>query len=316
MPNGLFYDIMKGGNSLREQYMRRDAFYSAHPAVNLAFFLAVTLITAFVLHPVISGISLFAACIYAVWLKGRKALLFGLCAVLPLILLVGLINALFNHAGVTPLFYFRNGNAVTLEAVLYGVNSGCMFAALLYWCYCLTSVMTGDKYVYLFGKIAPTLSLLFSMVLRFVPRLFARIKEVSAAQRSVAPELKKDPVSAIKHGLSVLSVTVTWSLESAVTSSDSMHSRGYGLKGRTAYALYRFDGRDGWLSAVIAASLAVSIAAIALKEIRFRYYPSIAYSGGSPLAWAGYAAFFILCTTPVLLNLKEAIEWRILRSRI
>ena len=46
--------------------MRSDAFGKIYPAVELAFFIAVMLITAFVLHPVITGISLLSACAYAV----------------------------------------------------------------------------------------------------------------------------------------------------------------------------------------------------------------------------------------------------------
>lgn len=151
--------------------MRRDSFYSVHPTVNMVFFITVMLTTALVLHPVLTGISFISALIYMVFLKGRKAVVFGLAFVLPLILAVAVINPLFNHGGVTVLFYLNNGNAITLEAVLYGVNSACMFAALVMWFYCLNCVMTSDKYVYLFGRAIPALSLVFSMVLRFIPRL-------------------------------------------------------------------------------------------------------------------------------------------------
>ena len=37
---------------------------------------------------------------------------------------------------------------------------------------------------------------------------------------------------------------VTWSLESAIDTADSMRSRGYGEPGRTAFSIYRFDDRD------------------------------------------------------------------------
>ena len=44
---------------------------------------------------------------------------------------------------------------------------------------------------------------------------------------------------------------LTWSLENAIETADSMKSRGYGLPGRTAFSIYRFDDRDkmalGWL---------------------------------------------------------------------
>lgn len=282
----------------------------------MLFFILVTVTTALVLHPVITGISLAAACAYAILIKGRKALIFCLAFVLPLILIVALLNPLFNHAGVTPLFYLKNGNAVTLEAIIYGINSACMFAALVLWFFCLSACMTSDKYVYLFGKAIPTLSLVFSMVLRFVPRLFTRIREVSNAQKSVAPEFKRSPANALRHGVSVISSTVSWALESAVNASDSMKSRGYGLPGRTSYSLYRFDSRDAALSVILGVCFILSAAAMTLKHIRFRCYPSILFIGTDALAAAGYAAFALFCAAPVILNLKEDIEWRFLRSRI
>ena len=296
--------------------MRRDTFYSVHPAVAFAFFTAVMLITAFVLHPVITGISLVCALAYAVVITGGRAVKFALFAALPLIILVSLLNPLFNHEGVTPLFCLWNGNAVTLEAIVYGLVSACMFAALIIWFYCMHAVMTSDKLIYLFGRVLPALSLIFSMVLRFVPRLVGRIREVSAAQRSVAPPMGKSVVKGVRHGISVLSVTVTWALESAVIMSDSMRSRGFGGRGRTSYALFRFTVRDAVTLAAVGALTAVSAALIAAKKIDFRFYPSIKCAPAGPLTALGFAAFAALCLLPVFLNIKESISWRIISSRL
>lgn len=296
--------------------MQKDAFYSVHPAVNLLFFAAVMLMTAFVLHPVITGISLLAACVYAAFLKGRKALLFELCGMLPFILIVALINALFNHAGVTALFYFRNGNAVTLEAVCYGVVSACMFAALIVWFACLNSVMSSDKFVFLFGRIVPALSLVFSMALRFVPRFTKRIGMASSAQRSIEPDFGKNPVKAVKHGLSVVSITTSWALESAVDISNSMKARGYGTGGRTSFSIFRFDKRDAALTAALVICFAACAALMALKKVFFRFYPSIKHGGFGPLAVICFILFFAMCFMPVILNVLEALKWRALRSRI
>ena len=296
--------------------MQKDAFYTAHPAVNLIFFLTVLLITAFVLHPVITGISFVSAFCYAVYLKGRQALRFTALFVLPVMLFVAVINPLFNHAGTTALFYFKNGNAVTLEAVLYGVVSAAMFAALLLWFMCLNSVMTSDKYVCLFGRAIPALSMLFSMALRFVPRFTQRISQVSEAQRSLSGQEGNSIVKRVSHGLSVISMTVTWALESAVGVSDSMRSRGYGLKGRTSFSIFRFDKRDVLLAVMITVFGAAAIAAMALKNISFRFYPSIKYSCSGVLGAVGCAAFLLLTLLPVLLNVEESIKWRALRSGI
>lgn len=37
---------------------------------------------------------------------------------------------------------------------------------------------------------------------------------------------------------------VTWALENAIETADSMKGRGYGLPGRTAFSIFRFDRRD------------------------------------------------------------------------
>lgn len=296
--------------------MRRDAFYSVHPAVSFAFFAAVMLVTAFVLHPVVTGASLAASCAYTVFLKGRRSVPFLFGAVVPFIIIVAALNPLFNHAGVTPLFYLWNGNAVTLEAVIYGAVSSCMFAALILWCSCMNSVMSSDKYVHLFGRIIPVLSLVFSMVLRFVPRFFARIKQVSNAQAGLSKPFGKNPLKAVSLGLGVISATVTWALEGGVTMADSMKSRGYGLPGRTSYSLFRFDRRDVILSVLFLALLAAAVVSAACGGMDFRFYPSIKYSGFGLLSAMGCAAFALLTLTPVLMNIVERIRWQTSVSRI
>ena len=45
--------------------------------------------------------------------------------------------------------------------------------------------MTSDKFVYLFGRVIPALSLVLSMTLRFVPKFKAQLQTVMEAQRCV-----------------------------------------------------------------------------------------------------------------------------------
>lgn len=61
----------------------------------------------------------------------------------------------------TPLF-FLNGNPVTLEAVLYGLDIAAMLVAVMYWFKCYNHIMTSEKILFLFGKVIPKLSLLLS----------------------------------------------------------------------------------------------------------------------------------------------------------
>lgn len=116
--------------------------------------------------------------------REEKAILSDMGFYLPLFLLVAVTNPLFSHNGVTPLF-FMNGNPVTLEAVVYGVFISVMVVGVLFWCKCYNEIMTEDKFLYLFGRIIPKMSLVLSMALRFVPMFKRQMKNVSRAQKAM-----------------------------------------------------------------------------------------------------------------------------------
>lgn len=122
----------------------------------------------------------------------------------------------------------------------------------------------------------------------------------------------------IKYGLQMLSILVTWSLENAIETSDSMRSRGYGLRGRTAFSVYRFTKRDCCLGTLMAGLFTVFTAGCASGAAYAVYDPRIVLAGftvqGSTapvsvtpwLAGATYLCFGIFCFLPVMLELYES----------
>ena len=138
-----------------------DAFSHLHPAASFVFFAAVITLTMLYMHPVLLIISLTAAAGY-VWHFGKT-----LIYLVPFLLFMSALNALFNHAGVTPLFYLSNGNAVTKESLTFGFYASVMFSAVILWFECFNVVMTSDKLLCLFGRLSPSVSLLLSMALRW-----------------------------------------------------------------------------------------------------------------------------------------------------
>ncbi len=138
----------------------RDSFSGYHPAVGFLFFTLVLLFTMFLFHPVFLFLSLAGAVSYAVYLNGKKAARL-LLMLLPLLLITAGIGAAFNHEGVTILAYFRNGNPLTLESIAAGLAAAVMLVAAVCWFSCYSAVMTTDKFLYLFGRVIPALSLLF-----------------------------------------------------------------------------------------------------------------------------------------------------------
>lgn len=77
-------------------------------------------------HPVFICISYAGALSYSVFLLGgKRTLRQSFLFTLPSLLIVALLNPLFNHYGVTMLYYVESsGNWITLEALVYGVVLG------------------------------------------------------------------------------------------------------------------------------------------------------------------------------------------------
>ncbi len=296
-----------GGVGVRD----RDAFSGYHPAVNLLFFGEVLAFTMFFIHPAGLAVSFCAAVGYSVWLNGGKAAAFQLKFTLPMMVVAALVNPAFNHRGATILTYFPSGNPLTLESILYGLAAAGMLGAVVTWFQCLSEVMTADKFVYLFGRIIPAMSLVLSMTLRFVPRFAAQFREVCQAQAGAGRDVSTGPVfRRVRNALTVLSILITWSLENAIETADSMKSRGYGLPGRTAFSIYRFQDRDKAALAWLASWGFYTFCAWGVGGTAWTFFPQIAAAPVSPLTvsfWVGYLA---LCATPLLVNGWETLSWK------
>ncbi len=298
-----------------------DAFSRCHPVLNFFYFGVVLVFTMFNQHPVFLGISYIAALSYSFILNGvKKTMKQSFLFTLPGLLIVALLNPMFNHYGVTMLYYIESsGNWVTLEALVYGVVLGAVMFVVIQWFSCYNQIMTSDKFVYLFGRIIPALSLVLSMALRFVPRFMAQLKIIRNGQKSMGRDTSNgNLISRARHGLNILSILITWALENAIETSDSMRSRGYGLHGRTAFSIYSFTKRDKILGIVMVGLFALITAGCARGAVFAQYDPRILLAGftiqgrTAPvscsvlLAIATYTAFGFFCFLPVILDLAEA----------
>lgn len=294
-----------------------DAFFKLHPAVNFIFFAFVLALSMFVMNPVCLALSLVCAFVNAVYLNGLRTIKLCLKFILPMVLLIVLINPVFNHQGVTILTYFPWDNPLTLESIVYGIASAALLSSVVLWFSVFNSVMTSDKIVYLFGKIIPSLSLVLSMSLRFVPKFSAQLKNVRNAQRCIGRDVcDGSAVSRMKNGIRIISIMLSWSMENAIETADSMKSRGFGLKGRTAYSIYKFDRRD-LVVLIIVALLGVSVSVSAIMGvIDFTYYPSIKGSLTDVPSLIVFFLYGILMLIPTILNIGEGIKWKRLRSVI
>lgn len=286
-------------------------FKAYHPINGMLYFIAVIGFSTVFMHPASLAFSLvgsFAMCFFT---RGVGRTVRALAYMLPVALLAAVINPAFNHRGVTVLAYLPSGNPLTLESIVYGLAASAMIVSVILWFSCLGEIMTSDKIIYLFGRVIPSLSLIFSMTLRFVPRLLLQLKDISRSQRCVGRgDVGKGVLERARGGLSVISALTTMALENSVETADSMKARGYGLPGRTAFSIFRFDRRDAvFLSVTVILSVYIIVGGI-FDGMYCRYFPSVKLSGASMFEISVFAAYFVLCMLPCVIELWEVIRWR------
>ena len=295
----------------------RDSFSGFHPIINFLYFALVIGFSMFLSSPVCIAISLVGALAYRLYLDGRRALRTALMYLLPLMVMTALVNPAFNHEGATILAYLPSGNPLTLESVLYGAAAAGMLIAVISWFSCYTAVMSSDKFVYLFGRIIPALSLVLSMTLRFVPKFTAQFRVVSQAQKCVGRDTENGTLlRRMKNAVTVLSIMITWALENAIETADSMKSRGYGLPGRSAFSIYRFDDRDRlallWL---VFCGMLVGCGAAA-GGLYWRWFPTVKHGPVNALTVCFYAVYLALCLTPVLIDRMADRVWHRMQTEV
>lgn len=113
----------------------------------------------------------------------------------------------------------------------------------------------------------------------------------------------------------LISILITWTLENFVESSDSMKCRGYSLKGRTSFSIYRFDNRDRSFVIAIFLLLIITVCGWALDQTSIHYNPQIIMTGITFMSYIFYAAYGILLLLPMILQIAGERKFERLRAR-
>lgn len=291
-------------------------FYRAHPLLNFLYFVFVIGVSMFAMHPVFLAVSFVCSWSYSVVLLGKKSLRFNLLILIPSVILMTLLNTLNVHNGVTVLFYL-NDNRITLEAILYGLASSVLLTNVIVWFRCFSAIITADKFIYLFGRVAPAIALTLSMIMRYIPLLQNRFKEISMGQRCMGRVSKgRSLLQKIRLYGKEISILIAWSLEASIESADSMEARGYGLHGRTSFHLFRLVKQELWLMAGMAVLGGVTVAACAMGKLNIYYYPTIILKALDPMQWISLIAYVVLMLIPLVMDVRGWKTWNCLYAKI
>ena len=290
-------------------------FDSYHPMINLIYFVGAITCTICFQQPVFLAISFLCAFVYFVKLRGVKALLLNL-AFSVFAAGYAVWYAYYNHFGVTNLRVNFIGNHITLESLVYGLVLGITIAAVLMWCCCIFTLITADKIVYLFGRVSPKLSLFLSILLRTVPRVKTRAVRIEVSREGIGRGIRQGNIlQKLLHFFSLVSILITWTLEDFVESAASMKSRGYSLKGRTAFSIYRFDNRDRGFVIAFFLCLTFVLMAVLFGQTDIYYNPEIVMNRITPVSYVFYGGYTVFLLLPMGLQMAGEYRFRKLRKK-
>lgn len=290
-------------------------FETYHPFINFIYFIAVLMLILLCNNMIILVLWIIFAVLFLGCHRKKSVIYKTISGILLLIGGMACMNPLISHNGVTILF-FMNGKAVTCEAVIYGGYIGLLLSAMLLWSSCFNEVMTSDKIIYVTGRVLPHLALVISMTMRFIPLFKRKASEVYAYQKINMKKNRPSYVDKLLLGMKTFSIIMTWSFENALDTADSMKSRGYGIRKRTSYSIYRFTLRD---TMVLVFLLTIGIAIMVLwkdSDMKFIFYPVFV----SPEWNSRNILIYCLCGgiagIPWIFEMKEKMIWKYYRSGI
>lgn len=290
--------------------------HSFHPLVCFLYYMGATALVMLYKHPVFLFVGVIVVILLNLSLDRGKALRSWLASMIMLSLFFLLLNPLINRRGTHILFYF-NDNPVTFESIIYGVilALSLFFIMALFTSYNL--VLTAEKFLFLFSKWLPQWSLLTMLSMRFVPLLKRRLREIETVQKGKGLSVNNGTLKQrVTSGIQLVQVLLTWSLEEAIQTADSMAARGYGLKKRTRYTPYRMQLKD-WVALfylILIGSLSLfgwwlGDGVLMISPI----FESIVIQGRE---WFYLIVFTAFIGFPLSIEAKEALLWHYWKSRI
>lgn len=329
-----------------------DEFSRYHPVVNLIFYLLVLGTTMFQMSVGLVFISLFSAVVYYFMLKKTEGLKY--CAVVVGIIIVSaIINPLFSHKGGTLLFYLFTGNPVTLESIIYGLISAIIIGAMLLWFSTFNQVMGVERILGAIGKVLPNVSLLITMIMRFIPQYTRHQRKVSMVNKvnkrnygekinllnrektekendieARKKQKKKNDIEACtkqknKNGIdkiidSIKEGSRTFSITTTWALENSIYTAD-SMKARGFGTGRRTNysnykfQKRDYLLMGWLVILWLVVVFSLEREKVYTYYYPFIQVKNNVVV---YLIYGLLCLTPVLINVKEEIRWLILKSRI
>ena len=292
-----------------------SGFRSLHPSAALVYFVGLLLFATLLFHPLFLLTELVSILALLILQGLGRQLLKGLPFYLLIAGSVVVWNPLFSHRGSHILFYAFD-QPITLEAVLYGLMMMLVLLTITFIFLSYNFTLSTDRFMYLFGTAAPRSALLILMSLRFVPLFQRRLGQITLIQSTRGIDVSSGKLrKRMSDGMTLLKVLLTWSLEEALQTADSMKARGYGIRKRSNYGVFKLDRRDVIAMIFLGVSGLVTLIFSMQDYGMVQIYPRLqapVFTGGDAVM---YISFCIFLWIPLGLEIKEKWLWRSFERR-
>ena len=137
-------------------------------------------------------------------------------------------------------------------------------------------------------------------------------EEIRLGQECLGRNMKnrKGIINKVRQFGKEISILVSWSLESSIEGADSMEARGYGLRGRTSFHLYRFTSRDALCLTVILVFAAGAFYGMAKGKASNLFYPVYVMPPFDAVTAFSMISFAAMLLVPAVMDLYGEIRWR------
>lgn len=287
-------------------------FSRFHPLVSFLYYAGLITLVFFMLHPIFLGLGLFMILIMNYLHDQLNGVRRWFILLLTSVFFLMILNPLFNERGRHVLFLVGQ-HRFTLEAVVMGGMNAVSIISVIAIFISYNVVVTPNKLLFLFSKILPQTAVLLMLTLRFIPLMRRRLDEISLVQKSKGISVHHGPwVKKVKTGLTHVQALLTYSLEEAIQTADSMKARGYGSgRNRTTYEFFKFTKTDalaigylGILFAVICTGRALGLGVLSVYPFMESWHLS------TPEMLILSAYLFYLCF-PIFVEAGEWWRWHI-----
>lgn len=288
-----------------------NGFRGYHPFVLFFYYVCVGILAMYFNHPLFLAVAcILLIAVNATHDKGR-ALKKWVPMLVGMSIIIVLINPFLNAKGTNILFYFR-GKQVTLEATMYGVVMALSLVLILLMFISFNLILNGNKFLFVFSKFLPRTTFLTMLVIRFVPLLKRRFDEINDVQRIRGMTMASGTLrERAKNGMIMMQILLTWSLEEAIETADSMKARGYGTGKRSPYIPYKMDKLDkGWLLTLVLL-FTICIVGGVLGYGKLIIYPQLGALQIHAFDWILLGCMTLLMSFPLLVEGREQVKWKL-----